>query len=208
LSGKWRRGADFDSAFEGSSPGAPTSFYIARSIAYKIVLVAKAAFSCRTGPRNFPSFSMLSIFDKNSFRQDLACFSSSLGAVPGPKSLPHGSSHCPLHRCKTRRLHQYQNKPSQFRVRKAAPIGRLLDISSAALNIDRLANSVRGHWGVESMHPPPRRQARHEGQDRLRHLPGNWNHRLPRSWWHARKRPGHGSARKPAHNQPLRPHRG
>jgi hypothetical protein len=46
------------------------------------------------------------------------------GAVPDQTSLPRGSSHNPLHQCKTRRLHQCQNEPDQFPARKPAAIGR------------------------------------------------------------------------------------
>ena len=54
---------------------------------------------------------------------------STAGAVQARTSLPRGSSHRPLHRCKARRLHQCQNKARQFRARKAAPIGRLRSYS-------------------------------------------------------------------------------
>ncbi len=70
---------------------------------------------------------------------------------------------------------------------------------------------ARGHGdapGRRLAHDPaPRRRARHEGQDRLPHLPGNRDHGLPGSRRHARKRPAHGRARKPAHHQALRSHR-
>ncbi len=54
---------------------------------------------------------------------------STAGAAPGPTSLQSGSSHRPLHRCKSRRLHQYHQKRRQSRARKAAFIGGLPRIS-------------------------------------------------------------------------------
>ncbi len=50
---------------------------------------------------------------------------SNADAVPAPTALPLGSSHRLLHWCKQCRLHWCQQKPDQFRTRKAAAIGWL-----------------------------------------------------------------------------------
>jgi hypothetical protein len=62
--------------------------------------------------------------------QGTAYLRSTAGVVQDRTALPRGSSHCPLHRCKARRLHQCQNKARQFRA-QGGPYRRVTPLTTS-----------------------------------------------------------------------------